>query len=500
MHQTPSAARNIFPPLRHVRQMFAFGLLQMAAMAAHGGNPAASPDRDDVRWLARITYGPDSASVARLRELGRRRFLDAQLRATEEKLPAAVQARIDGLEISHLSATQMIDEMTSSEQRVHDLTDERAKADAKTAAVMRQKQLVDQAIQRELWRAIYSPAQLKEQLVWFWLNHFNVYSGKVGGLAADYAEHAIRPHALGNFRDLLMATLTHPAMLRYLDNNANALRHVNENYARELLELHALGVDAGYTQHDVQELARILTGVGAHRGASSPPLQPRRRSLYVHDGAFEFDPAWHDFGDKVLLGHAIGGDGFGEVARALDLLVAQPACARFIARKLAVYFVADDPPAPIVDAMARTFERTRGDIAAVLETMFAAPEFAAALGTKFKDPMHFVVSSLRLIDDGSAPRDADQIRAYLIALEELPFNHPAPDGYSLRESGWASPGQLSRRFDAARSLGNRDGDPALYATGIWPLLAEQTKQVLALAQSPPERNLFLLASPEFNYR
>src|SRR6202044_3845302 len=155
----------------------------------------------------------------------------------------------------------------------------------------------------DLLRAVYSPSQLQEQMIWFWLNHFSVYQHKADlrWLVADYSERAIRPHALGHFRDLVMATLEHPAMLQYLDNAQNAAGHINENYARELMELHTLGVDAGYSQHDVQELARVLTGVGIAR-PDAPGPQTRRQKLLIGDGLFAFYPGRHDFGDKTLLG------------------------------------------------------------------------------------------------------------------------------------------------------------------------------------------------------
>src|SRR5664279_633772 len=138
---------------------------------------------------------------------------------------------------------------------------------------------------------------------WFWLNHFSVFArkGAIRWLAADYEEQAIRPHALGHFRDLVMATLKHPAMLQYLDNEQNAAGHINENYARELMELHTLGVNGGYTQRDVQELARILTGVGVNVGANAPNIRPQLQSQYVRNGLFEFNPNRHDYGDKVFL-------------------------------------------------------------------------------------------------------------------------------------------------------------------------------------------------------
>ena len=167
-------------------------------------------------------------------------------------------------------------------------------------------------------------------------------------------------------------------MLRYLDNAQNAAGHINENYAREIMELHTMGVGSGYTQHDVEELARILTGVGIDAAPEPPKLKPELESQLVRDGLFEFNPARHDYGDKTFLGHAIKGRGFAEVDEALDILARQPATAHHIAQRLALYFVADDPPKALVDRMAATFLQSDGDIAAVVRAMVVAPEFAAA--------------------------------------------------------------------------------------------------------------------------
>ena len=193
----------------------------------------------------------------------------------------------------------------------------------------------------EILHALYSPAQLQEQLTWFWLDHFSVFQYKANDawLVGDYADHAIRPHALGHFRDLVMATLTHPAMLQYLDNAQNANGHINENYARELMELHTLGVGSGYTQQDIQELARVLTGVGVNASGNEPKLKPEWQQLYRHDGAFEFNPARHDFGGKTLLAKAHPGQwlrrsraGRGSVGLAAGLRTIRVAQARDLLR------------------------------------------------------------------------------------------------------------------------------------------------------------------------
>jgi uncharacterized protein (DUF1800 family) len=152
-------------------------------------------------------------------------------------------------------------------------------------------------------------------MTWFWMNHFSVHQGKANlrAMVGDYEENAIRPHALGKFRDLLSATLHHPAMIRYLDNEQNAANRINENYAREIMELHTLGVDGGYTQNDVQQLARILTGVGVNLGDKTPNVRKDKQDQYVRKGLFEFNPNRHDYADKVFLGQTVKGRGLAEV-------------------------------------------------------------------------------------------------------------------------------------------------------------------------------------------
>jgi uncharacterized protein (DUF1800 family) len=489
-----------------------------AAIDAHAA-PIATLHRDDVLWLERTSFGLNSGSVADYRRLGRERFLEQQLSARDDALPAPIAAQIAALDISHQDVVKTLADVRAQRRSINAIDDPTAKQQARKALDEQGNVLTYQAVRRELLRAVYSSAQLQEEMVWFWLNHFSVhqYKGDLRWLVADYEEHAIRPYALGRFRDLVLSTLEHPAMLEYLDNAQNAAGHVNENYARELMELHTLGVDAGYTQRDVQELARVLTGAGVNVGPQ-PHLRPEWQRLYVRRGAFEFNPARHDFGPKVLLGHTIPGGGFTEIESAVTLIVRQPACARFISRELATYFVADDPPPRLIEAMAQTFERSDGDIAAVLRTMFESKEFEAALGTKFKDPVRYVVSAVRFAYDSQTINNTRPLLNWLNALGEAPFGRQTPDGYPLTEPSWTSPGQISRRFEIARAIGSGNGHvfdteeggvPAssgfpqpsnrLYFEAFEPFLATSTRSALNRAASPQEWGTFLLASPEFNY-
>jgi len=506
--------------------------LLVAGCATHGGDsrvttapssvttaPLRAMRREDTLWLERASFGLDSASVESYRQLGRERFLERQLHPGEVALPVPIAAEIAALEISHPDPAKWLADVNAQYKVINAMPDGADKEQARKTINERGNKLAYEAIRRDLLRAVYSPAQLQEQMVWFWLNHFSVfqYKANLRWLVGDYEERAIRPHVFGHFKDLVMATLQHPAMLQYLDNNQNAAGHINENYARELLELHTLGVGGGYSQHDVQELARVLTGVGINAG-DAPKLKPEMQRLYLRSGAFEFNPARHDFGAKTLLGHPIAGQGFGEVEYAVGLIVSQPACARFVSRQLALYFVADDPPPALVERLAQTFMHTDGDIAAVLHELFMSREFAAALGGKFKDPTRYVVSAIRFAYDGRPISNTRPVLNWLNGLGEAPYGRQTPDGYPLTELGWASSGQMSRRFEIARAIGAGNAglfDPEegaaagatgfpqlsnrLYFQAVEPFLAAHTKEALSRANSQQEWNTFLLSSPEFSY-
>jgi uncharacterized protein (DUF1800 family) len=502
------------------------GSLALLGCANPGSKPAAPTTaaslpvfhRQDMLWLERVNFGIDAGSVADLHRLGRERYLERQLR-TSEPPPAAIDAELAALLAGRPDPERSLAALSEQNKSINAMADGMQKDQARKALNDQGNKLAYEAIREELLRAVYAPSQLDEQMVWFWLNHFSVhqYKANLRWLVGDYADRAIRPHALGHFRDLVLATLEHPAMLQYLDNNQNAAGHLNENYARELMELHTLGVNGGYTQQDVQQLARVLTGVGINAGPP-PKLKREWQGLYRREGAFEFNPARHDFGDKQLLGSAIKGRGFAEIDEAVDLIVRRPACARFISLQLATYFVADNPPPRLVERMAQTFLRTDGDIAQVLREMFLAPELDAALGVKFKDPVRFVVSSVRFAYDGRTISNTRPMLNWLNGLGEAPFGRATPDGYPLTELAWASSGQMSRRFEIARAIGSgnaglfdaEDGaspggggfpqlSNRLYYEAVEPFLGARTKDALAHANSQQEWNTFLLASPEFNY-
>ena len=519
--------------LRRNAQGFLLGSLlalagagQAAAQGLHASIVVAKVDGlslADIAWLRRDGFGLDSATLASYRKLGRTRFLDAQLASTDDTLPPQVAAQVDALPVVDTPLPDLLADFRDSQRRYKDMPAGPDKDAAKKVLQQYRRDLYQQAAQAELLHAVYGGDQLKEQLVWFWLNHFSVYANKgaVRVFAANYEEQAIRPHALGKFRDLVMATLQSPAMLVFLDNAQNVKGKTNENYARELMELHTLGVGSGYTQADVQQLMRVLTGAGL-----APPKLAQRAGRFgrgrpgvVCDGLFVFNPARHDGGDKTFLRQTIEGSGYAEIGQAVDRIVRQPACARFISRQLAEYFIADQPSPALVDAMARTFRDTDGDIAAVVRTMMLSKDAAAVGGRKFKDPMRFVVSAMRLAYDGHPIPNAAPLQNWLQQMGEPLYGRITPDGWPLDSASWTGSGQLSKRFDFARVIGsgrNRlfaDGKAdhlphdvpdlqgsALYRDAIAPTLSGATRNALAKAKSPAEWNTFLLSSPDFNYR
>jgi uncharacterized protein (DUF1800 family) len=326
------------------------------------------------------------------------------------------------------------------------------------AARQPQQVVTNELIEAKLFRALQSNRQLEEVLVDFWLNHFNVFNGKgsVRMLLPSYERDAIRPHVLGRFRDMLLATARHPAMLFYLDNWQSragpdaspqnivvpvgaARPGLNENYGRELMELHTLGVDGGYTQADVINVARCFTGWTI--------FDPNRY------GEFQFNPAMHDRGEKVVLGQTIArGGGEDDGLKVIDILSRHPSTARFISRKLAQRFVADEPPKQLVDRMAETFRKTDGDLRAVTETMLLSREFLSegAFRAKLKSPLEMVVSSLRALNANVT--DTTALAQRVADLGQPLYGKQEPTGYPNTSEIWASSAGLLGRMNFATAL------------------------------------------------
>ena len=412
----------------------------------------------DAQRADRITGGVNAALLQSVAQLGYGRWLETQLRPAPPVLPSEVMARIGKMQISRQSLGERVQESARAQESAKSMPDETQKKAALKAYQQGLNRQADEAAERWLLQAVNSPNQVQERMVWFWLNHFNIgqQKGNLRAFVGDY-EQALRPHALGKFSDLLTTAALHPAMLRYLDNQRNAVGQINENFARELMELHTLGVHAGYTQADVQELARVLTGVGVRMGPGKDRVRPDSAGQYVREGLFEFNPARHDKGPKRLLGQPVKAGGLDEVRDVLARLARAPATARHISTKLARYFIGDTVPPALVDRVAQRFLATDGDIAAVLHTLFTAAEFDASLGKRFKDPWQYVLSATRLAYDGNSVTDAKPLLNALVRLGQRPFGRATPDGWPMTETAWSSPGQMTARFEVARAIVGEGG-------------------------------------------
>ena len=511
----------------HRNQWVWVSVLLLGACAAPGGSSPSSVNSANLNAVGmlhqsnRLTWGATPASVEKLKEAGLAGYVSHQTHPGATTLPPAIQTQLSALTIAQRPMVQLVQDMEQRRKDSEAVSNDDEKKVAQQAYQQEMNRLAREAATRHLLRALYSQNQVQEQMTWFWLNHFSVHQSKsnLRAMVGDYEDAAIRPKALGKFRDLLGEVVVHPAMLRYLDNEQNAASRINENYARELMELHTLGVDAGYTQHDVQELARVLTGVGINLGTTNPTVKKELQSYYVRRGLFEFNPGRHDFGAKVLLGQAIKSRGLDELSEALDRLARHPATARFISQKLAVYWLSDSPPAALVERMANTFESSDGNIADVLQVLFSSPEFANPEIRKFKDPVRYVVSAVRLAYDEKPILNVGPMLNWLNRMGEPLYGRPTPDGYPMGATAWASSGQMAIRFEVAKAIGSgsaglfrpegpqsqdRPAFPqlsnALYYQSIVKTLAPPTRQALDMAGSPQEWNAFLLSSPEMMHR
>jgi len=428
-----------------------------------------TPDQQILHALSRLGYGPRPGDVERVRRIGLAAYVDEQLSpsaladsAVEQALPAyPVLARSAAdLVREYPQPTPQVRQQLASGQMSRQAAAEMYPPERRPAVITAQMQAA------RVTRAVLSERQLEEVLVDFWFNHFNVYAqkGAVRWMLPAYEREAIRPHVLGRFRELVLATARHPAMLFYLDNwlstradlvvprgpNAGRRAGLNENYARELMELHTLGVDGGYTQQDVVEVARCFTGWTIDR-----PQQ---------GGGFVFRTAAHDRGEKRVLGQVIpAGGGREDGERVIDILARHPATARFIATKLARRFVSDDPPPALVERAAATFQRTDGSIRAVLVTILTSPEFwsAEAYRAKIKTPLEVVASAVRTLDGrlvaGAAGQDGLGDGGMVLAREVARLGEPLyeaqpPTGYPDRAESWVNTGALLGRMNFALGL------------------------------------------------
>ena len=409
--------------------------------------------------LNRLAFGPRPGDIERVTQMGVQRYIDGQLNPETLAYPAALTERLAQLDSVNRPAGDVVGQFAELQKQVRD-EDDGAKQRRRLALAT----IALEAAEARLVRAIDSPRQLEEVMVDFWYNHFNVFAGKGidRALVASYERDAIRPYAMGSFRDLLGATARHPAMLYYLDNYLSTsadytpgglraafapnapkakARGLNENYARELMELHTLGVDSGYVQKDVTELARMLTG-----------WTYDQRALVRNNQTFAFDAARHDKGVKHWLGREVAEQGQREGEMALDVLAMHPSTAHHLSYKLAQYFVQDNPPPALVERMARSYLDSKGDIRSVLRTLFASAEFMApeAIGAKFKTPYQFVVSAAR-----ASATPVVNVAPLLGTMSQLGmplYGCQTPDGYKNTQDAWLNPDALTRRITFATAL------------------------------------------------
>ena len=382
-----------------------------------GGLPAipwASLSAADFTALNRITFGARVEERARLTEIGLVNFIEEQLDHD------AINDLTLDLQLSNFKTLKMdANQIEGVTNQIFDNYDrERPAHELRQATLLRQ---------------IYSKRQLYEVMVEFWSDHFNIYfeKGKEFFLKTVDDREVIRKHALGNFRDLIWASAHSPAMLVYLDNQANVKGTPNENYARELMELHTLGVNGGYTQNDVMQFARCLTGWSV------------KEHFWLGD--FVFKEKQHEPGGKKVLGLAIPESGQREAEQVIEHLALHPSTAQFISAKLARRFISDNPPQSIVERAAQTFLATRGDIKSVLRVILL--DGLAFAQPKYKRPLNFIVSSLRMLN---AETDGAALQDHLLRMGQLAFNWTTPDGYPDTSGAWQ--GSLMPRWQFAFEL------------------------------------------------
>ena len=415
--------------------------------------PGETPDLAS-HLLARCTFGPRPGERALLLDQGSEAWIESQLEAGPDRALARV---LDDLSVLHAPAAE--------------------------AYEFSAREVQEQLVRGALLRALYGRNQLQAVVASCWRDQFNVGAGKgeCGWLVASYEREVILRHALGNFRDLLRASITHPAMLWYLDGRTNRREHPNENHARELLELHGLGADAGYTQADVQEVARCLTGWTVR------PKTGFRKTLV------EFDPSLHDDGPKVVLGVSIVGSGAEELDVVVERILAHPACAQRVARRLCRRFIADEPPAAVIADVAAVFRATNGDLRATVRAVLTHAAFRTpdVRGIKFKRPLHWLASCLRALEVRTLvkPWLAETVER----LGEAPWQHPTPDGYPEAAVAWT--GTVWWRWRTAQQLAeyyDQELDPA-QVLGRQPTASERS--ALAASSEPRARRALVLAMP-----
>ena len=476
---------------------------------------AEATDRDRaIHLLQRATYGPRPQDVDAVFSAGIADWLDRQLHPERIDDPA-LETRLAQIPVASMSLTELLGQYPPSQvlSSVRELVQGNSLPESETRRLRRElgehspRRILDGLASARITRAVHSERQLQEMMTAFWYDHFNVFWGKLAtrSLVPDYERNAIRPHVFGKFEDMVLATAQHPAMLFYLDNfqsaapdsslqarerrdviaqrmrrtparaRARATQRMeedqqrrrrpglNENYARELMELHTLGVDGGYTQADVIDVARILTGWTFGESGSRMEMRQARAAYedgrlvlpeIDYDGAyqFRFRAEFHDAGEKTVMGHVFeAGGGQEEGVQLIRMLANHPSTARHVATQLATRFVADSPSTTLVDHLAEVFLATEGDLREVTRALFTSDEFydPAVVANRVKSPFLLVTSTLRMTHGRTA--DVRVLMEPLRSLGEAPYLAEAPTGYPETSAQWASSGAMLTRMNFATS-------------------------------------------------
>ena len=435
-----------------------FSLLPLLALPIAVSLAAADPGSLSVNQQVnhlfdRLTYGPRPGDVEKLTKQGKPgiyKWIETQLHP-ETIADTALDEKLAQLKAPNMTPDQLLAAFPRAEllaEKMGIKKEDFNKSDELKKKIRMQigeehlpEEIVREMTAQRLIRAVESRKQLQEVLADFWLNHFNIdiTKGQERWLLPEFERDVIRKNMFGKFEDLVRATAHSPAMLFYLDNHQSHVSGINENYARELMELHTLGVDGGYNQSDVTQLARILTGWSIE----NPQIS----------ATFKFRPRQHDEGEKIFMGQRFeAGHGQDEGERAIDMITKHPSTARFIATKLARYFVSDKPPKSLVDRMTKKFRDTDGDLRALYTTMFTSPEFwsKASLHAKVKKPVQFVVSAIRALGGELEPKN--ELPRDLAEMGEDLYKCPPPTGYKDQAEVWVNPGALVNRLNFASRL------------------------------------------------
>ena len=487
-----------------------FSIAASQAIVSFSKTPRLTDEQRIVHLLNRLGFGARPGDVERVKAMGLENYIKQQL-APEKIDDTVAQNKIQDLSVLKMSTAELYEKYPQPNQLVRQLQNRgmlpKDLADAqdpqknprdnpeyrkvieeyyKENGLQRPQTMMAELHASRILRAVYSERQLNEVMVDFWTNHFNVFAGKGADrwLLPGYDRDTVRPNAMGKFAALLQATAQSPAMLFYLDNfqsvspNANPRRAemmsneqaqrprrgINENYARELMELHTLGVDGGYTQKDVQEVARCFTGwtIFQPRGGAAAINarggdEGRRRAPARVAGTFFFNMRAHDDSEKVVLGHKIpAGGGFNDGLKVLDILAHHPSTAKFIATKLVRHFVSDNPPPALVNRVAAAFTKSDGDIRETLKAIFFSNEFYSpdSYRAKVKRPFELAVSAIRVL--GADTNGGPGTHQWIARMGEPLYGYQTPNGYSDTAESWVNTGGLLERMNFGVALaGNR---------------------------------------------